>query len=148
MLIDLFTVLHWLFFLKCKCFIVERKSLPSIFDKTVTNSGTGQAIANFTGETRLFCKLKAKEKLDRHVDTEAQEHEWIIMRRNEKRTNENFPSETSRLPESGLQRRMPCRRLRKSRSLAYRAIESARKYINKFSDKRKPAKDIYFCVFN
>jgi len=47
------------------------------------------------------------EKLDWHVDPVRATwnmNEWIIMRRNEKRTDENFPSETSRLPESGLQK--------------------------------------------
>lgn len=44
-------------------------------------------------------------------------NEWIIMRKSEKRTNENFPSEMSRLPESGLQRRTASRRSRKSRFL-------------------------------
>lgn len=37
---------------------------------------------------------------------------------------------------------------RENPDFSYRAIESARKYINKFSDKRKSAKDIYSCVFS
>lgn len=93
--IDLCTLLHWnfqgfFFSYKCKYFIVGEKMLASIFDKTVTNSGTGQAIANFTGETRLSsANWKPKKSWTRHVDTEAQvEHERMDNNAKEWKTNE------------------------------------------------------------
>lgn len=89
---------------------------------------TGQVIANFFEETYV---LKVEEKSD-NVDAGAQwnMNEWIIMWRSEKRTNENFPSEMLRLPESGLQRRTASR---ENPDFSYRTIESARKYVNKLS---------------
>lgn len=37
---------------------------------------------------------------------------------------------------------------RENPDFSYRAIESARKYVNKLSDERKAARDVYSCVFS
>lgn len=140
---------------ECKCFVrVEGKSLSV---HTCYRQGYRTGYCQFRWRNARFLS-KAEGKPDWHVCLKRKwnANERIIMRRNEERKKKNMEEEVwyewkfsvgnvSRLPESGLQRRMAGESpLVKNPDFSYRAIECARKHVNKpFRRERKPARDTY-----